>query len=92
MEDSTIKGLGRKGKIIRRIILSLFHLLANISLYLFEDGPKNETTFSVGWVAEGYKKGLKPKGKTYSSKKLLIESVAMFDENFTMENGKIFPK
>ncbi|MAI86782.1 MAG: hypothetical protein CMF99_06440 [Candidatus Marinimicrobia bacterium] len=92
IEDSTLKGLGRKGKLIRRIILFLFRLLANFSIYLFEDGPKNETTFPIGWVAEGYKKGSKTKRKTYSSKKLLIESVAMFDENFTMENGKIFPK
>jgi len=92
MEDSTIKGLGRKGKLIRRIILFLFRLIANVSLYLFEDGPKKETTFPIGWVAEGYKKGLKIKRKTYRSKKLLIESIAMFGKNFAMKNGKIFPK
>ena len=59
MEDSLIKGLGRKGKLIRRIILFLLRILPKISHYLYDDGPKNETTFPTGWVAEGYKKGSK---------------------------------
>ncbi len=92
MEDSQIKGLGRRGKLIRKIILFFFHLLSKFSLYLCDDGPKNQTTFPIGWVAEGYKNGSKTKRKPFSSKALLIESIAKFNENYTMKNGKIFPK
>jgi len=92
MEDSRRKGLGKKGKLVRNSILFFSRLLLNISLYLYDDGPKNDTTFPIGWIAKGYKKGSKSKRQSYSSKNILIENIAKCNKRFNCKNGKIFPK
>lgn len=79
-----------------RTIAGIARLMAKCTCWtvmrVFDRGPYDNTTFPVGWVAKGYKRGMKDTACTYGSTKQFIEDNADCDATTYTKDGRILSR
>jgi SAM-dependent methyltransferase len=64
----------------------------SIASRVFEKGPFEDTTFPIGWVAAGYKNGVRHGGPPYASARDFIIARAECDAHTYVEDGRILSR
>lgn len=90
-EDSKRLGYGILSRILQSISIATAKAICKTAMYLFDKGPINETVFPIGWVAKGYKKGVKDNHLAYPSKKDFMKNNAQCCDMLFLEDGRIIP-
>jgi len=96
LEDGNRLGQTRIARAIRsrmvRMMYRIALLFAKASMRLCDKGPFNDTTFPVGWIAEGKKEGTREVGPVYPSKEDFMNQNAQCDSSMVLIDGRILPK
>jgi SAM-dependent methyltransferase len=87
--ESLRAGIGIKAAAIKKIIKYSAEISCKLAMRFLDNPPREETTLPIGWVAKGYKHGLKSKGVTCPSKKDFLSKNMTCDNEFLLKEGKI---
>jgi hypothetical protein len=79
-------------KAARKITISTTKFICKAALRLFDKGPVDDTKLPIGWIAKGYKEGIKEVGPAYPSKKDFMDNNARCDGTMILRDGRILPK
>lgn len=88
-EDSQRPRRSVATRVWMKLLRASFRILYWSLRRTFDRGPRESTTFPVGWIAKGYKKGERRVGHRDQSKEEFIRESAQLDSRTVLQDGRI---
>jgi SAM-dependent methyltransferase len=88
-EDSKAPGRSVAARAWMRFLRAAYRILYWLLRRTFDRGPRESSTFPVGWIAKGYKQGERQAEMRNRTKEEFISDSAELDSRTTLKDGRI---